>query len=210
MTLRCALIVTNQVDACIRTLSGLIQDTRLPKPVLFNLSTGTETYPEAYPEKIKEQLLEVIKNNECHFLCFSIVDLFLTRTIDLMRYLKEKTRLPVIVGGIHAELYPEQTIKISEVDAICAGEAYQSFINVLLNWEKRFELDMPDFWFKHENDEIKKNKLTPFYHGSAFEKIPIPDFSYTNYHLLDGDKLRDISDTPDAGPFRVDQHQIGH
>lgn len=207
---RCALIVTSQVDACIRALSGLIQGAGLPKPLLFNLSTGTETYPEAYPEKIKEQLLEIIKNNECHFLCFSIVDLFLNRTIDLMRYLKEKTCLPIIVGGIHAELYPEQTIKINEVDAVCTGEAYQSFINVLLNWDKRFELDMPDFWFKHENDEVKKNKLTPFYHGSAFEKVPIPDFSYTNYHLLDGDKLRDISDTPDAGPFRVEQHQIGH
>lgn len=207
---KCALIITNQVDACIRALGGLIRYTGLPDPIMFNLSTGTGTYTDAYPADIKQQVLRVIRDTKCNFLCFSIVDLFLNRTIDLIRYLKKETGLPTIVGGIHAELYSQQTIEIDVIDAICTGEAYESFIKVLLYWDKRFDLDLPDFWFKKENGEIKKNKLTPFYHDRAFESVPIPDYSYVNYHLLDGVKLRDISNTPDAGPFKVEQHQIGH
>jgi len=210
MDKKSALITTNQVDACIRALSGLIQDAGMPKPVMFNLSTGTGTYPEKYPSNVKEQVLKVVKDKECSFLCFSIVDLFLNRTIDLMKYLKEETGLPVIVGGIHAELYPEETIGIKWVDAICTGEAYQSFITVLLTWKDRLKIDIPDFWFKKEDGSVKENGLTPFYHGDAFKKVPMPDYSYVNYYLLDGNILKDISSTPSAGPFKVEQHQIGH
>lgn len=207
---RCALIITNQVDACIRALSGLIKGANLPDPIMFNLSTGTGTYAEAYPDEVKEQILRVILDKECGSLCFSIVDLFLNRTIDLIQYLKGKTSLPVIVGGIHAELYPDKTISINGVDAICTGEAYHSFIDVLLNWENRFEKDLPDFWFKGNDGTIKKNSMTPLYHGEAYNNVPIPDYSYVNYHLLDGKVLRDITSTPDIGPFKVEQHQIGH
>ncbi len=208
---KCALITTNQVDACIRALSGLIQGSGMQSPILFNLSTGTGTYPDAYPDSVKKMVLNFVCDNKCAFLCFSIVDLFLKRTIDLIQYLKSQTQLPVIVGGIHAELYPEETINIDGVDAICVGEAYTSFVNVLLNWDKRFDAELPDFWFKNaETKEVKKNKVSLFFNGKDYDRVPIPDYSYRNYYLLDGTELKDYSSTPDAGPFKVEQHQIGH
>lgn len=210
LMIRCALITTNQVDGGIRALSGLIQGAKLPKSIMLNLSTGTNTYPEEYPEDVRDQILKAVKANGCNFLCFSIVDLFFNRTIELIKYLKEKTGLPIIVGGIHAELYPEETIGVEGVDAVCTGEAYQSFVTVLSKWGERFKKDIPDFWFKKEDGSVKKNMLTPFYHGDDFKNNPLPDYSYANYHLLDGNTLRDISSTPVAGPFKVEQHQIGH
>jgi tRNA A37 methylthiotransferase MiaB len=177
---------------------------------MINLATGTDTFADVYPITVKEQVLNVIRERKCNFLCFSIVDLFYNRSVDLMQYLKSHTNLPIIAGGIHAELYPEQTISVNGVDAICTGEAYKSFVNVLLNWDKRFDVDLPDFWFKDGNGNILKNSLSKLYDGNAFKSVPIPDYSYVNYYLLDGAVLKDISSTPDAGPFKVEQHQIGH
>lgn len=206
----CALITTNQVDACIRALSGLIKAAKLELPVMVNLSTGTDTYSEIYPNEIKKKVLKVIKERNINFLCFSIVDLFLERTKDLIKYLKDQTGLPIIVGGIHAELYPEESIRIEGVDAICVGEAYTSFVNVLQHWYNRFDMDLPDFWFKNTQGDTKKNRVTNFFNNDDYLKIPIPDYSYSNYYLLDGSELRDLTATPNIGPFKVEQHQIGH
>jgi hypothetical protein len=205
-----ALFTTHQVDACIRALSGLIQVEGLNTPVMINLATGTGTYPNEYPVKIKNKVLSVIQKKNSNFLCFSIVDLFLDRTMDLIKFLNENTGLPVILGGIHAELYQEESINFEGVDAICIGEAYTSFVNVLKNWDKRLEMDLPDFWFKAPTGEIKKNRVTNFFHMDDYLDIPIPDYSYRNYYLLDGEDLRDLTETPDIGPFKVEQHQIGH
>lgn len=205
-----ALITTNQIDACIRALSGLIQGVGMQEPVLFNLSTGTGLYPDKYPDDIKAQVLSIVKDKNCSFLCFSIVDLFLNRTLDLIQYLKQSTNLPIIVGGIHAELYPDEIINAGGVDAICVGEAYTSFVNVIVNWDKRFDTELPDFWFKSDDGVIKKNKLSLFFNGDDYNKVPTPDYSYRNYFLLDGGTLKDLTSTPDAGPFKVEQHQIGH
>ena len=205
-----ALISTNQVDACIRALSGLIQAESFDPPVMINLSTGTETYAKIYPAEVKKQVLDVINNKSCNFLCFSIVDLFLDRTKDLIKYLKDETGLPIIVGGIHAELYPNDSIGIEGVDAICVGEAYTSFINVLKQWDSRFTADLSDFWFRKPDGGIRKNRVSNFFHKEDYSDIPIPDYSYRNYFMLDGAELRDLTPTPDIGPFKVEQHQIGH
>ena len=83
-------------------------------------------------------------------------------------------------------------------------------MEVLNKWNERFEIDLPDFWFKKGNGEIKKNRVSLFFNGADYNSVPIPDYSYRNYFLLDGGTLKDLTSTPDAGPFKVEQHQIGH
>jgi radical SAM superfamily enzyme YgiQ (UPF0313 family) len=59
-------------------------------------------------------------------LAFRVETYNFQETLGWIRYLKFKTRLPVIVGGINMSLYPQETLTHQEIDYGIIGEAVES------------------------------------------------------------------------------------
>jgi radical SAM superfamily enzyme YgiQ (UPF0313 family) len=201
-----ALITTNQIDIGIRTLSSVLQNTGF-KTILVNLSSSSSYHPYRYPDVVKEALLPIISPSA--FVGISTTDMFFPRTQDLATWIKAKFGAKVVLGGIHAQLYPDDCISTPGVDAVCIGEGLRT-VNSLLKSKSWDTLVIDDFWVKGNNGGILKGRLLPVLTTREMRELPIPDYSYDSYWLLD-EKTNVINPmNGNGGCFNIDQHQVGH
>jgi len=57
---------------------------------------------------------------------FTLIDV-----LDAVKQVKEKWDVPVVLGGIHPTIYPEETLNLPGVDHIFTGESEETFPLVL-------------------------------------------------------------------------------
>ena len=90
--------------------------------------------------------------------------------------------VPIIWGGIHASLLPEQTLKNSYVDIIVMGEGEETFIELVKALEGRTPLgQIPGIWYK-ENGKVYSTPERPFVSLDAQPPL--------SYHLINMDHYR--------------------
>lgn len=85
--------------------------------------------------------------------------------------------VPIIYGGVHPTLLPEETIKHSLVDAICIGEGEKTIVEYLNRLEKGESPNVKGIWYK-ENGKIVRNSLRPFIQN--LDSLPFPNWDYWN------------------------------
>lgn len=89
----------------------------------------------------------------------------------------KENNIPVIWGGIHPSLLPEQTLRNENVDIVIEGEGELAFYKVVKCLEKKKSLrGIHNVWYK-ENGKIRNNKRGPFLDLNELPDIP--------YHLVD-------------------------
>lgn len=79
----------------------------------------------------KEQVVDRLKKFSPDFLGFTCTTVDFHYTLSWINYLKEKTSLPVIVGGIHLSVYPKQTLTHQAIDYGVVGEAEETLPEIL-------------------------------------------------------------------------------
>ncbi len=199
------LITVNQVDLGIRLLSGVLRDTG-HRVRLVNLATKEGKWLQQYPATVKEALKPLLA--DCDLVGVSTVDMFLHRAEDLVYWISKELGKPVLLGGNHVELNPEESARTPGVAAVCVGQAVHSIAALVENWGTAAALETPDFWFPMPDGGIKKNAVLPPLSTSSYATLPLPDYSYDDYWYLREEEL--IRMVPHTGPISIDQHQIGH
>ena len=95
--------------------------------------------------------------------------------------LKEKfPEIPILWGGIHPTILPEDTISKPWVDMVCLGEGEKALLNLCNRMEKGESAEnVPNIWSKR-NGKIIKNHLCPLIDPN---ELPTPNWeSYASYH----------------------------
>jgi len=92
----------------------------------------------------------------------------------IMKEIKSNFKLPIILGGHHASIYPEETINIPGCDAICIGDGEIPLTEYLNHYvlNKNFQ-DIKGIWAK-VNDQIIKNARGSF--NQKLDELPYPDW----------------------------------
>ncbi len=82
----------------------------------------------------------------------------------LVRQIKTRSpKIPVILGGSHATLAPEQAIVCPDIDAICVGEGDSAILDYVAQLEQTpIPKGIPHFWIKQPDGSIEKNPYQPF------------------------------------------------
>lgn len=70
-----------------------------------------------------EEIIERIRSFSPHLLGFTITTYGLHQNLDWIKKIKERTKLPIVVGGWHLSLYPQETMAHPEIDYAVTGEA---------------------------------------------------------------------------------------
>jgi anaerobic magnesium-protoporphyrin IX monomethyl ester cyclase len=194
-----ALITTHQIDLGIRTLAGSLKGEI--DYVLINLSTRNQDFSSKYPEQVIEQVSDLIK--DCDFIGFSAIDLHFQRTTNLAQQLRKRSGIPVIFGGIHAIMYPEECIKYA--DAVCIGEGDISLKELILNWDSRYTSIKSNFWLRRGRNimRLRRERLI-----TELDKLPMPDFSSDKYFALFNNRLVNLHRSSHRP--HLEHHQIGH
>ncbi len=112
---------------------------------------------------------------------FTLIDATLTAKVVK----KVDRSIPVIFGGPHVYIYPQETLEISEVDYIVLGEGEVTFAALLEALEKGSDPEnVPGIGFKR-NDDIVTTPLVPL--NQDLDSLPMPA-----RHLVPVDKYYSV------------------
>lgn len=112
----------------------------------------------------------------------------------LARVAKEKTKAPVVVGGVHATLAPEEVAAAAEVDVVVVAEGEYPFLELCdaLERGKDFRA-LPNLWTRRNGDMVR-NAARPALEN--LDRLPLPA-----YDIYDAAILYDVA--IDTGPVML-------
>lgn len=122
----------------------------------------------------KRHLKKNIESFKPDIIGISTVSMFMQYTKKIAKEIKEKYGLPVILGGYHPTLCPEDAISPAEVDAICIGDGEYALTEYLDAMKKgTTKKGIRGIWYKEEG-KIYKNPLRELIQD--VDSLPIPNY----------------------------------
>lgn len=119
------------------------------------------------------ELSKKINNFKPDLIAFSTVSDQFKLTKQMIEFIHKKYSLPIIIGGIHATVAPEECIAVNGVRGICIGEGDEAILEfVNLFQKKKNYFKTKNFWFR-DKDKIIKNKVRPLIQN--LDSLPFPD-----------------------------------
>ena len=129
----------------------------------------------------KQKLIDHCKKGPVCVAVSTTTGMMINNCFELVKIIKEHTDAPVIWGGPHPTLFPEQTIKHPLVDMVMVGEGEFTFMKLIERLEKNLPIDdIPGLLYKKDG-QVHKNAEREII--KDFEIIPdLP------YNLVDFNK----------------------
>lgn len=94
-------------------------------------------------------------------------------------FIKQNKNIPIIAGGFHPTISPEETINADCFDIICIGEGEEAFEELLEKLEKKKPITkIKNLWVKKKGKIIKNETRFLL---QDLNKIPFPDRDAFNY-----------------------------
>jgi radical SAM superfamily enzyme YgiQ (UPF0313 family) len=177
----------------VRTLSATLKQNGIATRLVF-LPLQKSYYSRepflAYPDHSIDELAELLKYDT--LIGISLMSNYHDSISDLTRKLKKRLPdKPIVWGGIHPTVFPEECIKIA--DYLCIGEAEASCLELCQHLADGKPTDhIPGIWSR-TNGKIARN--TPCNIIIDFNQIPPPDYDLDeNYILVSKKKLIQITE----------------
>jgi len=97
-------------------------------------------------------------------------------------------KIPVICGGVHSTLCPEESISFDSFDMICLGEGEEALLELCDRLEKAADITaIKNLWIK-QGGRIYRNEIRPLI--SNLDSLPFADRSiFSSESLIEDDKL---------------------
>ncbi len=146
------------------------------------LSIAAPLIAEGYRVKIIDQRIEpkweklLMDEIEKKPLCVGITALTgrqILYGIQASKIVETHSDIPVVWGGIHASLLPEQTVKNQYIDFVVQGEGEETFLELVhtLDEKRGNYRNIKGLWFK-KNDSIIGNERRKFLDMNTLHRIP--------------------------------------
>jgi len=98
------------------------------------------------------------------------------------KYIKEEFETPIICGGVHATLCPDEVLSCRSIDMVCVGEGEYPMLELANQLEREKSIDnIQNLWIK-KHSNIIKNPVRPLI--SNLDELPFPDRELFHYEEL--------------------------
>jgi radical SAM superfamily enzyme YgiQ (UPF0313 family) len=125
-------------------------------------------------KKWQSHLRHSIAKDKPDIVGISCNSLYMNYIKKIMTEVKQEFKLPVVVGGYHPSIHPEDTFSIPEVDALCSGDGEYALAEYLSRLEKGKSAEgIGGIWAKENGVEVRNprgNFIT------NIDDMPIPDW----------------------------------
>jgi len=180
-------------DQGIRTISSILKEAGHNVKLVF--MTLSEDYSKNYKKKELKQLAELCKNSG--LIGISSYASTAHRAAKIMNYLK-KLNIPIVYGGVHATISPEDCIK--HADIVCVGEGEEAVVELTRAIENGKSIDkIKNLWIRKEDktSKIIKNPVRKLIDN--IDKLPFPDYEIQDHYILEKSRLRKFLEYDLAG-----------
>ncbi|MBI4831366.1 MAG: cobalamin B12-binding domain-containing protein [Candidatus Lindowbacteria bacterium] len=126
---------------------------------------------------------------DCDLVGVSLMTNFFGKAVHVTRQLKESIKAPVVWGGIHPTVSPEECLEYADI--VCVGEGEQAMVELISKMEAGHSpVDTPNLWFRTPEGVIK-NPSTHLI--SDLDGLPFPDYEFHDDYAWDIDSDRFVS-----------------
>jgi radical SAM superfamily enzyme YgiQ (UPF0313 family) len=147
-----------------------------------------------HDELSREDLIAKIKSFDPGLVAVSTVSNQYQRSRKYAKWLKEKFDVPIVIGGMHATLAPEEVISENCFDMLCIGEGEGAIVELTDGLENGSDISaIQNLWLKKDS-KIIKNELRPLVED--LDTLPFVDretFHFEKILLAQGGKCSMLS-----------------
>ena len=156
-----------------RTLSSYLKENRYQSICLF-------CQGNLHQDNI-DQLIKIIIEKDVSLVGISLVTDDYQSAAWITDEIKRKTEIPVIWGGAHVNVAPEECLH--HADMICMGEGEEALLDLVQCMSMRQDMDMgiKNIWFRTE-EGIIRNELRNL--EENLDKYPFPDFDLFSQYVM--------------------------
>ncbi len=169
-------------DQGIRTISSVLKKAGHDVRIIF--MSLSEDYSRNYTKSELLQLLKFCKDSS--LIGINAYASTAHRAARIINFLKKHLDIPIVYGGVHATISPEDCIKHSDI--VCVGEGEETVVELADAIEKGKKIDkIKNLWVR-KNDKIIKNPVRNLI--DELDKLPFPDYEIETHYILDNGKIR--------------------
>lgn len=169
-------------DQGIRTISSVLKKAGHFVQVIF--MTLTENYSDNYSLKELRQLTHLCRDSQ--LIGINSFASTSQRASRIISFLKKRLNIPIVYGGVHATISPEDCIKIC--DLVCVGEGEDAILDLANAIEKKKSFSkIKNLWIKKDNCIIKNPVRNLI---DDLDRLPLPDYDFNTHYVLDNKRIR--------------------
>jgi len=165
----------------LRTLSAYLREKGhktqlifLPDPFGDDLIYGVSRYDD----KALEGVVELC--SESALVGITLMTNFFDGAVQITQKLKRRLAIPVIWGGVHPTIRPEESLQ--HADMICIGEGEEALLEVVNKMSRGEDVSaVSNIWIR-KGAEIIKNRLSPL--SPDLDAYPFPDYSMKDHYVM--------------------------
>lgn len=168
----------------IRSISGSLRAAGINvETIFFKDLIGSEASPPTEAEY--DLLINLLRDLKVNFAGLGIIcSSCQSFAAEITNRIHEKLGIPVIWGGPHASLMPEDCLKYA--DMVCYGEGDKALVDLIKNMEKGVDCkEAPSIWSR-SNGEIIRNEPLPL---QNFDEVAYPDVFRDHKYFIEEGKL---------------------
>lgn len=164
-------------DQGIRTISSVLK--KVGHDVKMVFMTLSENYSRTYTRSELEQLLRLCRGKG--LIGVSSYASTSHRAAKIISFLKTRLDTPIVYGGIHATISPEDCIKYTDI--VCVGEGEGAILDLTNALEKNKKIDkIKNLWVR-KGDKIIKNPVRNLL--DDIDSLPMPDYDIEDHYILE-------------------------
>jgi len=173
-------------DQGIRTISSVLKKAGHQVKMVF--MAYSEDYSKLYHKNELNQLLKICA--EYNLIGINCYTSTAPRAIQITNHIKKtlKKEIPIVWGGIHPTLFPEECIKYADI--VCVGEGEDAVLELTKAIEDGKSINkIKNLWIKDKiTGEIIKNSVRNIIEN--LDKIPFADYDIEDHFLLEDHNIR--------------------
>ncbi len=178
----------------IRSLSACLKKAGHEIQLIFLIQdwegkTGIHRYRSKYSQELLNEVCQVCQDSD--LVGVSFLTNYLSNAVAITSRLKEEIDVPIIWGGVHPTIKPEESLNY--VDIVCIGEGEEALVELANKMDTGKDYhDTRNFWFRNGR-KIIRNELRPLIQD--LDSLPFADFELFGHFVHDNNRLVQLTDT---------------
>jgi anaerobic magnesium-protoporphyrin IX monomethyl ester cyclase len=175
----------------LRTLSAFLRQNGCITQMIFLPDPFGDDPPigqDRYKNNVLKELINLCSGSD--IIGLTLMTDFFDNAAQITSEIKRSLDIPVIWGGVHPTICPEESLEYA--DMVCIGEGEETLLTLIKKMDNKDNyLSIDNLWIKSENRIIKNplGKLTP-----SLDRYPIPDYSLQDHYVLYKEKIVPMDD----------------
>lgn len=171
----------------VRSITAYLKKLNYKPAILF-----LPNFVESDDRSLREIVL-LVKSLNPELVGISFTSSMKEKAINLTKSIRLNTKMPVIWGGIHATVCPEECLEFS--DMVCVGDG-EIAVSKLLENKKRgvtnFSEGVENIWFRDKKNKIIKNPT--YIPAENYDFLPFLDYSLEDNYVYTNGKILELSE----------------